>query len=606
MNRSILAIAVASLLPHASLSYAQEASADETMVVTASRFEQSEASVLASVTTITREEIDTLQAKSLTEVFKYVPGVQLGESGDSFHSTSIFIRGSESKHSLILLNGVKVNSASQGGFDLSLLPVEIIERIEIIRGPRAAVYGADAIGGVINFITHQAGDSLHQIKTSMGSDSYYQTSWQSRGQINEKTYGTFFVNYKETDGYNIKEGTSKDIGGEYGGESKDFTASLFHELSSKVQLNLDVFYSDSLSEFNGSNSSFATTLNERDAEFFQVSGGALYSNNAMSSRLSFSKSIQESTSYPVSEREHVSTYKTNRTSLNWLNSFFVEDGFKVNAGLDVVNEDVSSGTVDYVKKDRTNTGVFITSTKELGQFTLDGSVRFDDDTSFDNFTTWSAAIAYDFNEKLRVYGSYGTAFKAPSFYDLYDPTSGNPNLKVEESASSEIGLIGQFELIDWRLSAYVSKLEDMIIYYEHLNWAPTNTDADISGIEFEGSFDTGPIYHTVGLAYMDPEDSEGKQLARRAKETASWIGTFTQDSWDLSLSMVYQGDRYDDYSNNNKLEAYSLWNLSTNYYVTSNITLSGKVNNLLDEDYQTAKEYLTPERSYYLSASYQF
>ena len=105
---------------------------------------------------------------------------------------------------------------------------------------------------------------------------------------------------------------------------------------------------------------------------------------------------------------------------------------------------------------------------------------------------------------------------------------------------------------------------------------------------------------------MDPEDSEGKQLARRAKETASWIGTFTQDSWDLSLSMVYQGDRYDDYSNNNKLEAYSLWNLSTNYYVTSNITLSGKVNNLFDEDYQTAKEYLTPERSYYLSASYQF
>lgn len=90
-----------------------------------------------------------------------------------------------------------------------------------------------------------------------------------------------------------------------------------------------MFYSDSLSEFNGSNSSFATTLNERDAEFFQVSGGALYSNDAMSSRLSFSKSIQESTSYPVSEREHVSTYKTNRTSLNWLNSFSLKMASKL-------------------------------------------------------------------------------------------------------------------------------------------------------------------------------------------------------------------------------------------------------------------------------------
>ncbi len=606
MNKSLLAVAVASLLSPISNLHAQEATADETMVVTANRFEQTEASVLASVTTITREEIDVLQAKSLTEVFKYVPGVQLGENGGAFNSTSIFIRGSESKHSLVLLNGVKVNSATQGGFDLSLLPIEIVERIEIIRGPRAAVYGADAIGGVINFITYQAGDSLHQVKTSMGSDNYYQTSWQSRGQLNEKTYGTFFVNYKETDGYNIKAGTAQDIGGEYGGESKDFTASLFHELSPVLRLNLDVFYSDSLSEYNGSDSSYATTLNERDAEFFQVNGGALYTNDFISSRLNLSKSIQESTSYPVSEPEYRSIYKTNRTSLNWLNSFFVKDGFNINAGLDVINEDVSSGSVDYVKKDRTNTGIFVTSTKELGQFTLDGSVRFDDDTSFDSFTTWSAALAYDFNEKLRVYGSYGTAFKAPSFYDLYDPVYGNSGLKVEESSSSEIGLIGQFEVIDWRLSAYASKIQDMIIYYEHLGWAPTNTDADISGIEFEGSFDTGPIYHTVGLAYMDPEDSEGKQLARRAKETASWIGTFTQDSWDLSLSMVYQGDRYSDYSNNDKLESYSLWNLSTNYYVTSNLTLSGKIDNLFDEEYQTAKDYLTPERGYYLSAAYQF
>lgn len=611
MKKTAIATAIVSLLSHVYTSpvFAQNTTTDtdEVMVVTANRFEQSESTVLASISVVTKEEIELLQAKSLTEVLRYIPGIQVGESGGPSNTTSVFLRGSESKHTLVLLNGMKINNASQGGFDFSIIPVETIEQVEVIRGPRAAIYGADAIGGVINLITRtNRKDDLHQIKTSAGSDGYYQTSWQSKIQLSEDTYGTFLVNYKESDGYNIKEGTSKDIGGEYGYESKDFVASLVHDFSSNIALNLDVYYVDSLNDFNGSDSSWNTTLNKQDAEFFQVNGGAKYIGEQFSSRVNVSKSIQENNSYPESEPAYNSIYKTDRTTLNWLSSYQYTNHWVINAGLDFANEDVSSGTTDYVKKDRTNKAAFVTTTAEISDLTLDGSVRFDKDNGFGDFTTWSVAVAYAINDNIKPYASYGTAFKAPSFYDLYDPNYGNPNLDVEESKSAEVGVIGQSSLINWRLSAFSSDIEDMIIYYEHLGWSAVNTDADIKGVEFEGDFTTGIIDHRISLALMDPEDSEGKQLARRAKETGSWVGTLTQDEWDVSLGMTYQGDRYSDYSNNDKLDAYMLWNLSANYYITSNVTVSGKVSNLLDEEYQTAKDYLTPERGYYLSASYLF
>ncbi|MGR6832591.1 TonB-dependent receptor domain-containing protein [Aliivibrio wodanis] len=611
MKKTALATAIVSLLSHAYTSpvFAQNTTTetDETMVVTANRFEQSESTVLASISVVTKEEIELLQAKTLIEVLRYIPGIQVGESGGPASTTSVFLRGSESKHTLVLLNGMKINNASSGGFDFSIIPVETIEQVEVIRGPRAAVYGADAIGGVINLITRtESKESFHQIKTTAGSDAYYQTSWQSKGQLNDDTYGSFLVNYKESDGYNIKEGTSKDIGGEYGYESKDFVASLVHNLSSKVSFNLDLYYVDSLNDFNGSDSGRNTSLNKQDAEFFQVNSGIKYTGDKLSSRLNVSKSLQENNSYPESEPEYQSVYKTDRTTINWLNSYQYTNYWVVNAGLDFANEDVSSGTTDYTKKDRTNKAIFVTTTADIDDFTFDGSARFDKDNGFGDFTTWSMALAYAFNNNLKTYASYGTAFKAPSFYDLYDPNSGNPELDVEESNSAEIGFIGQFNVMSWRLSVFNSDIKDMIIYYEHLNWSPTNTDADIKGIEFEGDFTTGIIEHNISLALMDPKDSEGKQLARRAKETVSWIGTLVEDEWDASLAMTYQGERYSDYSNTHELDAYMLWNLSANYYATSQVTISGKVNNLFNEEYQTALDYVTQERSYYLSASYIF
>ncbi|WP_300175645.1 TonB-dependent receptor [uncultured Aliivibrio sp.] len=606
MKKTALATAIVSLLSHAYTSpvFAQNTTTetDETMVVTANRFEQSESSILASVSVVTKEEIELLQAKTLTEVLRYIPGIQVGESGGPANTTSVFLRGSESNHTLVLLNGMKINNASSGGFDFSIIPIETIEQVEVIRGPRAAVYGADAIGGVINLITKtESKESFHQIKTTVGSDAYYQTSWQSKGQLNDDTYGSFLVNYKESDGYNIKEGTSSDSDSEYGYESKDFIASIDHRFTDVLSINFDVFYVDSLSDYDKYGS-----FSKQDSEFFQFNTELNYINDNYSSVVNLAKSIQENNSYPESNSSLNSIFKTDRSTFNWLNSYQYTSNLVINAGLDFTNEDVSSGTTDYTKKDRTNKAVFVTTTADINDFTLDGSFRFDKDSGFGDFTTWSAALAYAFNNHLKTYASYGTAFKAPSFYDLYDPNRGNPELDAEESNSAEIGLIGQFDVMNWRLSIFNSDIKDMIVYYEHLNWAPINTDAEIKGVEFEGDFTTWFIDHHISLALMDPKDSEGKQLARRAKETGSWIGTLVQDEWDTSLGMTYQGDRYSDYSNNDKLDAYMLWNLSANYYVTSKMTISGKVNNLFNEEYQTALDYVTQERSYYLSASYIF
>lgn len=158
MNRTMLAMTVASLLPHASHLYAQETSIDETMVVTANRFEQSVNSTLAPVVVVTKEDIQSTQAKSIEEVLRRLPGIQVSSNGGYGQLASIYTRGTESDHTLILVNGVRVSSATAGLTAISSLPLNGVERIEYVRGPRTAVYGSDAIGGVINIITSYTGD----------------------------------------------------------------------------------------------------------------------------------------------------------------------------------------------------------------------------------------------------------------------------------------------------------------------------------------------------------------------------------------------------------------------------------------------------------------
>ncbi|MFC5079264.1 Vitamin B12 transporter BtuB precursor [Vibrio thalassae] len=607
MNKSFLAIAVAASLSsyasfslaEASQSSAQTRQANETMVVTANRFEQPAGQVLASIDVVTRDDIERTQAKSLTDIVRYLPGVQVSQNGGRGQSTSLFLRGTESAHTLVLLDGVRVNSATAGGFDLSSIPAVIIERVELIRGPRAAVYGADAIGGVLNIITTpEPGESVHKGIAGVGGDGYYQGAWRSVGQIGDNTQGQVTLNKEHSDGYNIRQGTSSDKGETYGYDTQDLVARIDHRFSDSFGANASIVYNQGYSQYDQGSRYRA------DLDSYQLTTEGYYTSSFWSSKLRFTKYKTDSTNYPESSPASQSSFVTRRNVANWINAVAVSENWTINAGVDLEDENVT-GTTVYTKQSRTNNAVFVTSSSRWQAFMLDASARHDDNESYGEHTTWSLALGWQFTQGLRAYVSSGTAFKAPTFNDLYYPNSGNPDLKPQESKSTEIGIDGVHDLISWRLSAYQSEIDNMIIYYPPI-WTPENVDATIKGVEFDAQFQTGFISHDVSLGYMDPKDSKGLQLARRAKETASWRGFYITDNWNASLGMLYQGERYSDPSNLDRLPGYVIWDIAANYNLTPNWLLSGRVENLFDKEYETATDYKAQGRVWFLQTSYQF
>ncbi|PSW03363.1 TonB-dependent receptor domain-containing protein [Photobacterium lipolyticum] len=599
MKKTLLAVALAPLCLQ-SYAFAAETSPDEVMVVTANRFSQPAGNVLASLDVVTRQQIELAQAKSLVDVIRYLPGVQIDQNGGRGQKTSVFIRGSESSHTLVLLDGVRINSATAGGFNFSGIPAAVIERVELIRGPRAAVYGADAIGGVINIITVPDDyDTKHQLTAGIGGDGYYQGAWRSVGRINDKTVGQITLNKEYTDGYNIKEGSFADSGNDYGYETRDLVAGLNHQFTDAVSANLNLLYNDGYSQYDSYGA-----LKRADLESYQLSAEGAYSSDLLLSSLRYSKYKNDTNNYTESAPTSNSQFITYRESINWLNTFELADRWMMSAGFDWDNEEVG-GTTNYVDNSRVNRAVFVTSTANLANVTLEASARHDDNESYGNHTTWGLALGWQFTEELKAYVSHGTAFKAPTFNDLYYPDSGNPDLQPQESDSTEVGIAGSHRLVSWRLSAYDSKVDNMIIYYPP-TWTPENVDAELKGIEFDAQFDTGFISHDLTLGYSDPKDTNGFQLARRARESASWKGTYSADTWGTTLGMRYQGKRYSDPSNLQALPSYVVWEVVANYDVTDSWKLSGRVDNLFDKDYSTATDYKSQGRIWYLETSYQF
>ncbi|HDY7576275.1 TPA: TonB-dependent receptor plug domain-containing protein, partial [Vibrio vulnificus] len=201
MQKSLLAIAMASLLTPISYLHAQEVQTNDTVIVTANRFEQVESSVLASISVVTKAEIEQLNVTTALDILKTLPGVEVNSQGGKGQISSLFLRGTSSKHTLVLVDGVKINSATAGGAELGLIPAFAIEQIEVVRGPRAAIYGSDAIGGVIHIKTIPANrQTKHDANLGYGNDDHSSLAWRSSGELNDSTEASFVFSDEKSDG----------------------------------------------------------------------------------------------------------------------------------------------------------------------------------------------------------------------------------------------------------------------------------------------------------------------------------------------------------------------------------------------------------------------
>lgn len=616
---------VASLFSHTSFSYAQEATVDETIVVTANRFETKVSDLTSPIVVITKEDIDAIQANSLSEILQRLPGIQIVNSGGYGKSTEIYMRGTSSKHQLILVNGTRIGSATLGYADISQIPLIGVERIEYIRGPRAAVYGSDAIGGVINIITStNSAVNKVEVGVGIGSNGYYQGSAAVSANIGNDSWGKLAVKRQQNEGFSTLQ--SPYIQDDDGFWCNDVYAEFGTNVSSSLSASVEATYHDGESEYDSgayAAPTYTTWENAADSvsgsTSYNVAGKIAYKSVSYSSDLLIANNQDESVNV---NDGNSSEYQTDRYAVNWMHRYQLTDEVVISGGYEWQEEKVHTNGDAYTVDKKNNNAFYLYSQYAVDDLLLEGSVRTDDSDVYGRKNTWQLGASYQFIEQLGWAINTGTAFKAPTFNDLYYPEDsygnvGNPNLKPEESDHIESSFYGLLlDSIDWRVTAYKTKIDNLVSWeYNSATFitSPENIDeVEIKGIEVELSFDTGPINHYLSYDYTDAKDIEsGNQLIRRAKNNIKWNASYLLSKWRFDLSSIYRGHSFNDTDNKYELDDYVLVDVAASYNVSKDIVVRGRIANLFDEGYENRLDYYgtaynTSGREFYLNAAYQF
>ncbi|MHC5348080.1 TonB-dependent vitamin B12 receptor [Metapseudomonas furukawaii] len=581
-------------------------------VVTATRSERPVRASLAATTVIDREEIERSQARSVPELLRKVPGVTLSNNGGPGKNTTLFMRGAESDHVLVLIDGVKVGSVSAGLTAFQDLPVELIERIEVVRGPRSSLYGSEAIGGVIQIFTRKGGgDGRAKPWFSAGygtHDSYEGSAGVAGGD--DKAWYNLGVSSQDTDGIDALNARNS-----YHESDDDGYRNLSGNLRAGYRFDSGLELDGALMRAKGH-----TDLDRVSP----IPGGGLNANADNEQRLAGGRArfsplelwdvtLQAGRSEDLALNElgglFGSRFDTQRDSASWLNDLTLAEGHVLTLGYDWQRDKLSSSTV-FDKDSRMNRGWFAQYLGEYGRQDWQLSLRRDDNEQFGTHDTGSAAWGYALTDAVRFSLSYGTAFKAPTFNELYFENFGDPNLKSETSESFELGLAGQHTWGHWSANAFRTEVEDLIAFTGPSFQARNVDSARIDGLELVlGSQWLGWDWQ-ANATLLDSEnrghdESRGNQLPRRAQQVFNLDLDRRFSKLGLGATLHAEGRRFDDVENDDRLAGYATVDLRGEYWLTEEWRLQAKVTNLLDADYETALDFNQPGQAVYFTVRYQ-
>ncbi|WP_337228263.1 TonB-dependent vitamin B12 receptor BtuB [Proteus faecis] len=605
-------------------SFSAFANNSDTLSVTANRFQEPSSSILAPITVVEREQIDRWQSNSVIDVLRRMPGIDVGQNGGIGQQSSIFVRGTNSNHVLILVDGVRLNQANvSGSSDISQIPLSLVQRIEYIRGPRSSVYGSDAIGGVINILTERKTEG-GTLNATMGSHGYQEYDGSIKQKVGDRTTLTAAGSYLYTKGYDVE--ANGNTGGHPqpdrdGFMNKSLWLGVNHDVNDDVSLYARAYGFDNRTAYDTYYDSYNKTLTDTRALFSRTyDGGVKFHRDNYSSSLNASYNYTKDYDYdPRYGRYGKGSRFTNSEQYNvqWGNHLLLGNG-SIGGGVDWQRQSVKEGSNGFPNKEHfDNTGLYLTGQQKLGNVIAEASVRSDHHSEYNWHTTWQSNLAWEFVEGYSVIGGYGTAFKAPNLNQLYvdNPLwnlEGNLNLKPEESKQWEGGFEGLTGPLAWRVTVYRNDIENLIVYksakpvdtYENIG------KALIKGAEFTGEMDTWVFHHTFNYQYIDARNKETHQrLDRRARQQLKYQLDWQVEKLDMGVTYQYIGQRTDkDYGTNENvsLGGVSIWDLTASYPITSHLSIRGRIANLFDKDYETAYGYRTPGREYFLTGSYNF
>jgi vitamin B12 transporter len=580
-----------------------------TIVVTATRTANTTDETLAPVTVITREEIERKQSQSVMDVLRGTPGLSISNNGGPGKNTSVFLRGAESDHVLVLINGVKVGSATSGTTAFQDIPAEQIERIEIVRGPRSGLYGSEAIGGVIQIFTRE-GHGPIKPSLSIGG-GHYGTSSASAGLSGGTEHGWFSASLSglATDGFNACDGEAlpNDAGCRTNEPDKDGYRNISGSIRAGVRFEsgaaADIHWlrTKGDSEFDG------TGQNESESVQQLLGGNIRFSPTAIwKMTLSGGRSEDKANNYK--NGTFATRFDTERDTGSLQNDISLSADQLLTVGFDYQNDKVNSTTA-YAVTSRDNDGLFAQYQGSLGAHNMQLALRRDDNEQFGDHNTGSATWGYRFGNGLRLTASYGSAFKAPTFNELYFPRFGNANLGPEKSDSTELGLSGELTDGSWSVNAYQTKVDDLIAFNAAIS-APSNIDqARIRGLEAVISKRAGDWDFAANLTLLDPENrssgaDRGKALPRRAKESFHVDVDREVGKYRFGATLFAEGKRYDALSNIRALGGYTTFDLRAEYIITKEWRIQTQIANLFDKEYETASFYNQPGRNFFVTLRY--
>ena len=627
MTTSRIALLPAALLLALPLHVSAQAAASDDatrlgdVVVTGTRTAITADQSLAAVEVIDRAQIERTQAHSLQELLRGRAGIDLANQGGRGKVSTLFMRGTESDHTLFLVDGVRVGSATSGLTALQDLPLELVERIEIVRGPRSSLYGSEAIGGVIQVFT-RGGREGTRVRARLGAGANglreAGAGFEAGGALGAGVRGWFGVDasHQSDEGIDACRGIATPFFAGCGMDHPDPDRDGYRNNAVSLRGGVDVgdawkadvhaLRADGHNEYDGDP---AWGLPDNSDTIQQVVGGRVrYTGARVALQLGAGRNTDSSDNFLGSTP--TDGFSTHRDSAGLQADVTLAPGQLLTLGTDWARDTGGViGGFSAFDASRDNRAGFAQYQGTFGRHDLQLSARHDDNSQFGGHDTGSVAWGLDAAHGLRFTASLGSAFKAPSFNELYFPFYGNPALKPETSRSAELGIAqrgaGGWH---WQANAYRTTVDELIVYDPTIFVANNIERARIRGLELGGGAALAGWDLNAQATLMDPRNqsaaTDGRLLPRRARRSARVDADRRLGAWRIGASVIAQGMRYDDVQNAIRMGGYATVDLRAERALGAAWTLQAGVRNAFDRAYETAAYYNQPGREWSLTLRY--
>ena len=596
--------------------------------VTATRTRIPKKNVIADITLISEEQIKLAGSSSLPELLQRQPGIEISNNGGQGKVSTLFLRGASSTHSVILLDGIRIDSATAGLTAIENIPLSQIEKIEIVRGPASSLYGQDAIGGVIQIFTKKG---LNGFKPyiSFGYGKYNTSIAQGgiRGGDDTTSYAINLSSQNSTGFSAFEPNTNPAATANIYNLDKDsyrnksVSASLSHKINEKLDINFQYFLSQGKNKYDNRYANWDPSIDWKNTQDQESLSGTVnsqltnYWKSSLRVGLGIDDYVEKQRYISGATREVDNVYKTIQNQITWQNDLILPLGSLVLL-YDKLDQKINVTDTSYSKKDRQNDAYMIGYNLSQANHNFQANVRKDFNSVYRDATTGNIGYSYAIDSNWSIASSFGTAFRSPTFNYLYAGSNANPDLQPEKSKNIEAQLKYQSDAEFFSFVTFKNKITDFIISDNSTRWRPYNINtAEIYGATVSSSHFINHFQVKSSFTVQSPmNESADKYLPRRSNFFGTVGLNYFIQNWNLGFEATGSGNRYNDAENLFNIPGYIKTNLFADYQITKNLAMNARVDNVLGKNYTYAYDgnpttdgfrYQTPSQSFFISLRYE-